>query len=59
MQEIYFDTVTFKWSINMFDKIDSAENIYEVVIEPPDKKSNRLESTCVGQIKNIKVRAYP
>ena len=43
----------------MFDKIDSAENIYEVVIEPPDKKSNRLESTCVGQIKNIKVRAYP
>ena len=42
--------ITFNKSVNMFERMEIAESIYEGVLEPSYKKSTRSDFTCAGHI---------
>ena len=42
------DYIRFKKSINMFERMETSESIYEVVVEPSYKKHTRADSNRAG-----------
>ena len=42
---------TFKKAVNMFEHMEISESIYECVVEPSYKKTNRADDNSVGHIR--------
>ena len=42
------DYITFKKAVNMFEHTETSDYIYEGVVEPSYKKSNRADATKPG-----------
>ena len=43
-----FDSISFKKSINMYERMEIAESIDKGVVTPSYKKATRAESNCTG-----------
>ena len=48
VQGFYCSSINFNKSINMFDRMEISESIYEVVLEPSHKKPTRVDSNHAG-----------
>ena len=57
VQGFDFESITFEKSVSMFECMEIAEFIYEVVVEPSYKKTTRAESNCLGHIRQKRVEA--
>ena len=52
--------ISFKISVNMFERMEISESIYEGVVTPSYKKNTRAEYNRSGIIRNKRVEdAYP
>ena len=48
VQGFYCESITFKNYVNMFERMEIAEYIYEGVVETSYKKPNRVEASRAG-----------
>ena len=48
VQGLYCGFITFKSDVNMFERIEISESIYEGVVEPSYKKPNSADTNRAG-----------
>ena len=50
-------STTFKKAVNMFDRMEISESIYEGVVEPSYKKPTRADYNCAGHVSQKRVES--
>ena len=52
VHSFYYESITFKKDVNMFERMEITESIYEVVVEPFYKKPTRAGANRAGHRRN-------
>ena len=55
VQVLDCESITFKADVNMFERMEIAESIYEGVVEPSHKKPYREDSNSADHSRKIRV----
>ena len=56
IQVINLEGITLNQAIRIFKRMDISEYIFEVVVEPSNKKNIKSEATCDVHIRNMRGR---
>ena len=53
VQGFYCESITFKKAVNMFERMEIAESIYEGVVKPSYKKPTRAYANRAGNSRKL------